>query len=237
MGENKGIISKVSIIMPVYNEKKTFLEVYNKVKNAKVLGLEKEIVIVDDGSTDGTKDLIQITKKTKIFLHEKNKGKGAAIKTGIKEATGDIILIQDADLEYNPNEYEKLLKPIVEHRAEVVYGCRFFYKNIFDKNMYYSHYLGNIILSWITSVLYGKKIKDMETCYKVMKKDVLKNINLKSNKFDIEPEITAKILRKKIPILEVPITFNPRSFNEGKKINWLDGLVALWTLIRYKFMD
>jgi dolichol-phosphate mannosyltransferase len=235
--EKKSPFQKISIIIPVYNEEKTLLKILEKVKKAAVRDLEKEIIIVNDGSTDGTNAIVKQIVEVKICYHNQNKGKGAAIQTGITHATGDIILIQDADLEYNPEDYQKLIDPILNEEEEVVYGCRFFYKDVFDKNMYYSHYLGNRILSWTTSILYGEEIKDMETCYKVMKQNIIKDMNLKSKGFAIEPEITAKILKKGIHIHEVPISFSPRGFDEGKKINWKDGIVALWTLMKYKMMD
>jgi len=235
--ENKWQYNTVSIIIPVYNEKNTILNIIEKVKKASVCGLKKEIVVVDDGSRDGTVKMLKKEYNIKVFFHDQNKGKGYALQTGFKNATGDILLVQDADLEYNPNEYEKLLKPIVDGESEGVYGCRFFYKEVFDKNMYYSHYLGNVLLSWITSFLYRQKIRDMETCYKLMKKEVLNDIKLNSNHFDIEPEITAKILKKGINIHEIPVSFNPRGFHEGKKINWRDGIVALWALIKYRFVN
>ncbi|MEK6921204.1 MAG: glycosyltransferase family 2 protein, partial [Nanoarchaeota archaeon] len=208
-----------------------------KVKEANVAKLKKEIIIVDDGSTDGTKEILRKVNDAKVFFHEGNKGKGAAIRTGLQHATGDIVLIQDADLEYNPAEYQKLLEPIILGKADAVYGSRFTNGKVFNKNMYYSHCLGNIVLTSMTNLLYSSNLEDMETCYKVVKKDVLQGIELKSVRFEIEPELTAKILKKGVAIHEVPITFLPRGFHEGKKINWKDGVVALWTLIKYKFSD
>jgi glycosyltransferase involved in cell wall biosynthesis len=235
--EKKSTFQKVSIIIPVYNEEKTLRTVLEAVKKAEVCGLEKEIIIIDDGSTDQTKEIVNNVTDAKVFSHQKNQGKGAAIQTGIRHATGEIILIQDADLEYDPNEYQKLLNPILKDGKCVVFGSRLFDQKINGKGMYYSHYLGNILLSWMTSMLYGAKIKDMETCYKVMRTDTIKGIELKSKDFAIEPEITAKILKTGILIHEVPISFSPRSFDEGKKINWTDGVIALWTLLKYRIMD
>ncbi|MBI4452010.1 glycosyltransferase family 2 protein [Candidatus Woesearchaeota archaeon] len=230
---------KLSIIMPVYNEKATILKIIGKVKKAKTLNFAKEIIVVDDFSKDGTRDILKKLKdkSIKIVYHEKNKGKGSAIRTGLKQATGDIILIQDADLEYDPNDYEKLLKPIVENKTKVVYGSRF---EMITKNlskMYKLHYAGNLFLTLLTNMLYGVKITDMETCYKAFRKEVLNGINLKAARFDFEPEITAKILKKGYKIHEVPINFYGRKFAEGKKITWVDGIKAVYYLVKYRFVD
>jgi len=229
---------KLSIIIPAYNEEKTILEVIEKVKKANI-NLTKEIIVVDDFSTDNTRNILKkiSDKSIRIFYHIKNIGKGAAIRTGLKKSTGDIILIQDADLEYNPSEYKNLLKHIIENKAKVVYGSRVeaIRKNI--KNMYKIHYIGNLFLTLITNLLYGAKITDMETGYKVFRKDVIEGINLKSKRFDFEPEITAKILKKGYQIYEVPISFVGRKFKEGKKITWRDGVIAVYYLIKYRFWD
>ena len=229
---------KLTVIIAVYNEEKSILEVINKVKNVKLNGIEKEIIIVDDFSTDDTRKILEeLNGDLKIFFHQKNQGKGAAIRTALKHATGDIILIQDADYEYNPTEYEKLLKPIIENETKVVYGSRL---NAIKKNlqkMYKLHYLGNLFLTIMTNILYGAKITDMETGYKVFRKEVIENINLKAKRFDFEPEITAKILKKGYKITEVPINFIGRNFDEGKKITWKDGIKALFYLIKYRFTD
>lgn len=235
MTENKRIRC-VSIIIPVYNEKETILKVLENVIKAEAGFLKKEIIIVDDGSTDGSRELLRnINADVKVFFHLKNKGKGAAIRTGLQHATGDIVLIQDADLEYNPNNYNTLLHPIQEGTASVVYGYRFQFRRTFDKNMYYTHCIGNIILTLMTNILYNANLNDMETGYKVMKRDILHDIELKADGFDIEPEITAKILKKGIKIYQVPIEFKPRSFDAGKKITWKDGIIAAGVLIRCKF--
>lgn len=230
---------KLSIIIPVYNEEKTILKVINKVKKVKLKKVVKEIVVIDDFSTDNTrKKLLKLKDKNiRIFFHKKNRGKGVAIRTGLKHITGDIIIIQDGDLEYNPEEYGKLLKPIIENKTKVVYGSRLeaIRKNL--KNMYKLHYFGNVVLTLITNILYGIKITDMETCYKVFKKEILRNMKLKAKRFDFEPEITAKILKKGYKIVEVPINFVGRSFKEGKKITWKDGIKALFYLIKYRFVD
>ena len=230
---------KLSIIMPVYNEEKTILKVISRVKNARLWNIKKEIIVVDDFSRDGTRKLLERLqdRRLKVFFHEKNRGKGAAIRTALKHATGDIMLIQDADLEYNPKEYRKLLKPIINGKAKVVYGSRLasIRKNL--KKMYKLHYFGNLFLTVITSALYGAEITDMETGYKVFKREVIKNMSLKAKRFDFEPEITAKILKKGYKITEVPIDFMGRKFSEGKKITWKDGVKALLYLIKYRFTD
>lgn len=230
---------KLSVIMPVYNEEKTIKDIVNKVKKIKINDIVKEIIIVDDYSTDTTKHILKNLKgnSTKVFYHKKNMGKGAAIKTGFKNSTGDIIIIQDADLEYNPDEYERLLKPIMENKTKVVYGSRLNAIRKDIKNMYKLHYIGNMFLTLITNLLYGAKISDMETGYKVFRREVIKNINLRANRFDFEPEITAKIIKKGYKIYEVPISFSGRKFEEGKKITWIDGIKAAYYLIKYRFAD
>ena len=232
---------KLSVVMPVYNEVKTIRKILNRVME---VSIEKEIIIVDDGSTDGTRETLKTdtrcqmlyTSKNeiKIIYHEKNKGKGAAIRTGLKEATGDVVIIQDADLEYDPQDYQFLIRPILEGRADVVYGSRFLkLKHI---TLVY-HYLANKILNFLTNLLYGVRLSDMETCYKMFKANVIKGINFKSNQFNFEPEITAKILKRGYKIYEVPISYESRDYSEGKKIGWRDGVVAFWTLIKYRIFD
>ena len=226
---------KLSIIIPAYNERSTIKEIIKKVKEVK-LPIEKEIIVVDDGSTDGTTEIIKEMEKEidKVVYHGKNRGKGAAIRSGIKVATGELILIQDADLEYDPEDYEKLLRPILKGKAQVVYGSRFTGER---KNMFFTHWIGNRFLTLITNILYGTTLSDMETCYKLFKREVIKDIKIKSDRFNFEPEITAKILKKKIRIYEVPISYSGREYSEGKKISWKDGIIALWTLIKYRFVD
>lgn len=224
---------KLSIIIPVFNEVSTIKQIISRVEKVE-LPLEKEIILVDDCSTDGTREVLRQLNKYKIFFHDKNSGKGSAVRTGLKSATGDIILIQDADLEYDPEEYGSLLSPILEKKASVVYGSRHIGKN---KVKYPLYYVGNLALSLVTSLLYLRRITDMETGYKVFKKDVLNGINLRAKRFDFEPEITAKILKKGYRVLEIPITYACRDFKEGKKISWKDGLMALWFLLKYRFVD
>lgn len=225
---------KLSIIMPVYNEEKTIMKILRRVLD---LNLDKEIVIVDDCSKDNTKNILKAIsdKNVKMFFHEKNQGKGAAIITGLKYATGDAIVIQDADLEYDPNEFYKMLDIIKEGEYSVVYGSRMLgTRTGFNIK---SHYIGNKVLSLVTRMLYFKKITDMETCYKMFKKDVIKDIKLKSKRFDFEPEITAKIIKNGHKIKEVPISYNCRTFEEGKKIRWKDGMKAVYYLFKYRFFN
>lgn len=232
-------MEKLSIIIPAYNEQDTIEEVLRHVKAAKVSGVKKEIIIVDDASTDSTPSILRSLKGKdfKVITHRKNAGKGAAVRTGFKSSTGDIFLIQDADLEYSPSDYPALIAPILEGKTQVVFGSRIesIKRNLRD--MYLLHYLGNRLLSLATSVLYGSWVSDMETCYKVFRREVVEGMPLHSRRFDIEPELTAKILKRGYRIFEVPINFKGRTFMEGKKITWRDGIVALMTLLRYRFRD
>lgn len=228
------MFKKISIIVPVYNEEKTLRQILEKLKATDFSPLEKEIIIVNDASSDGTAAILAELVKTenyKIITHEKNAGKGAAIRTGFKSATGDLVTIQDADLEYDPAELAKLTKPILDGQADVVYGSRMLGSHK-TNNFYY--YLGNKFLSLATNILYNTSLTDMETCYKVIKTDIVKNINIVSNRFDFEPEITAKILRGGHRIFEMPISYCGRNFKEGKKITWRDGIKALWVLVKYR---
>ncbi len=228
---------KISIIIPVYNEKLTLPLLLDKIKAVDLssLQLEKEIVLVDDGSFDGTRDyLATLPKEYKVILHDKNYGKGHAIRTGIKEVTGDMVLIQDADLEYDPNEYIKLVEPIVKQETEVVYGSR----NLkINKRYKWSYYWGGRFLSYLANFLYGTNITDEATCYKLFKTEIIKKIPLKCEKFEFCPEVTAKVAKRGCKIIEVPISYNPRSADEGKKIRLSDGISAIWTLIKYRFID
>lgn len=236
---------KISILIPAYNEENTISEILKRVDEVDLKNLEKEIVIVDDGSKDNTlkltKEFSKEKKYVKVIPHVKNKGKGGAIVTAIKNASGDIMIIQDADLEYNPQDIPRLIDPIVKKKYRVVYGTRLRTKPvIFGKNKtpLIVHFFGNKFLSFLTSVLYGAKITDMETCYKAFERNVLKGIRLKSRSFDLEPEITAKILKKKIKIYEIDIKTQPRGYGDGKKLHTIrDGTIALWTLLKYRFTN
>jgi glycosyltransferase involved in cell wall biosynthesis len=228
----------ISILIPVYNEAKTILEIIRRVQAVETAKEILEILVIDDGSTDGTREVLEdIDGKgnVRVILHEHNQGKGAAVRTGFREAVGDLILIQDADLEYDPRDYEMLLKPIREDIADVVYGSRFLggpRRPILFWNM-----VANKILTLITNVLYNNILTDMETGYKVFRREIIQSIPLHANRFDIEPEVTAKLLKRKVRIFEVPITFNPRDYADGKKIKAKDAFQAVWTLFKYRFVD
>ena len=227
--------SKLSVIVPVYDERNTVVEIVRRMR-AVDLPVDLEIVIVDDGSTDGTRDVLrQLADSTvRVVLHEHNKGKGAAIRTGLEKVTGDLVLIQDADLEYDPEDWPKLLNPVLRGKAQVVYGSRFTGER---RNMLFLHWVGNRFLSLVTNVLYNTTLSDMETCYKLFDRTVLEGITINASRFEFEPEITAKLLRRGIRIYEVPISYTGREFEEGKKITWRDGFIALWTLVKYRFTD
>lgn len=233
-------MKKLSILIPVYNEEKTLVQVLEMVSQADSAGLEKELIVVDDGSKDGTRDIMASLDaakySAKIYYHDKNQGKGAALRTAQGYATGDVIIIQDADLEYSPNEYAELLKPILENKADVVYGSRLSGGKP-TRAFKFTHYMGNKFLSFLTNLLYDCTLTDMETCYKVFKADVFKKVVIKSNRFEFEPEITAKILKQKVRIIELPISYFGRDYSEGKKITWKDGFGAIWALLKYRFSD
>lgn len=226
---------KLSVIIPCYNERPTVATVIERVR---AVGLAHEIIVVDDGSTDGSREVLaQIDPRDdlKIILHDHNQGKGAAVRTGFKAATGDVLLIQDADLEYDPREYPILLRPIEEGISKVVYGSRFLGGP--RKAMFFWNMVANRTLTFVTNILYNAILSDMETCYKVFRAEVVREIPLRSRRFDFEPEITAKVLKRGYRIYEVPISYNGREWEEGKKITWKDGVIALWTLILYRFTD
>lgn len=224
----------VSIIIPVFNEKNTILKLLKLVENQQIKGWKKEIIIVDDGSTDGTQELLRKVKnKYNVILQRYNRGKGAALIEGFKHAKGEIILIQDADFEYTPNDYEQLISPFTHERVQVVYGSRFLGSHL---STMYLYTIGNKFVTFLTNILYNTNITDMETGYKAFRKSVLNSFTLQSNRFDFEPEFTAKVLKAGYQIYEVPISYFGRKFEEGKKLTWRDGIMAVWTLIKYKFV-
>ena len=237
---------KLSVVMPVYNEINTIAEIVRRVRsvhlnvpagygarNGSVVKFELELVIVDDESTDGTREVLRAMENdpgTIILLHEQNQGKGGAVRTGLHHATGDVLVIQDADLEYDPRDYLALLQPIIEGRSKVVYGSRF--RGGPTKTMFFWHMLGNRFLTLVTNVLYNTILSDMETGYKVFTRDVAEQLDLRASGWGFDPEITAQILKRGYRIYEVPISYTGREFEEGKKISWRDGLTVLWTLLR-----
>jgi len=227
---------QVSVVIPVYNEVSTIREIVARVQ---AVDLDKEIIIVDDGSTDGTRELLQeITlsqENIRVIYHDRNQGKGAALRTGFEGATGDIVIVQDADLEYDPREYPILLEPILDGRADVVYGSRFLGGP--HRVLFFWHYLGNKFLTLLSNAVTNLNLTDMETCYKVFKREVLAGMNLKSNRFGFEPEFTVKIAKKGFRIYEVPISYSGRTYAEGKKIGWKDGVKAIFAIIWFRFFD
>ncbi len=232
--QNISTTQQVSVIIPVFNEVHTILEVVRRVQSQQNV---TEIIIVDDCSTDGTRDLLRDTvfpPNVTIFYHSKNMGKGAGIRTGVQAATKDIIIIQDADLEYNPSDFPTVLRPILDGVADVVYGSRFLG---IHRSFMLHHYLGNRFLSMMTNVLYNNMLTDMETGYKAFRAPIIKSVTIRSNRFDFEPEITAKVLKRGYRIYEVPIYYAGRDYAEGKKITWRDGFAAIWALVRFRFTD
>lgn len=225
----------LSVIMPVYNEKDTITKIIEKVVALDIL---KELIIVDDGSTDGTREILKdyhMGDKIKVFFHDKNMGKGAAIRTASHKIRGEIVVIQDGDLEYEPKEFYELIKPITDDMADVVYGSRLWGGKPQRVHMFW-HLMGNRFLTLITDILYNTTLTDIETCYKMLKTSVFKQINITSNGFSIEPEITAKVLKMKLRVYEMPISYYGRSYEEGKKITWRHGFFAIWTLVKFRFI-
>jgi glycosyltransferase involved in cell wall biosynthesis len=236
MSRIRGVLTnpKLSVVMPVYNEQDTVEEMIRRVLQ---VPLQIELIVVDDGSKDRTREILGGLARElnfKLFLQPSNRGKGAALRRGFHEVTGDLVVIQDADLEYSPEEYPQLIQLICEGRADVVYGSRFLGRH---RVFLFTHYAGNRLLTLITNVLYNTMLTDMETCYKVMRAEVLRSFTLESNGFGIEPELTAKIFKRHYRVYEVPITYDGRGYEEGKKIGWRDGVVALWVLLKYRFTE
>ncbi|HUG52054.1 MAG TPA: glycosyltransferase family 2 protein [Vicinamibacteria bacterium] len=224
----------LSVVMPIYNEKGTVEEIIERVL---AVPLRIELIAVDDASTDGSRDVVASLAARRGFkhlLHERNRGKGAAVRRGIAEAAGDVIVVQDADLEYSPEEYPELLDLIVKGKADAVFRSRFIGRH---RCFLFTHYLANLFLNLVTNVLYNTTMTDMETCFKAVRADLLKTIPLRSERFGIEPEITAKLFKRGARVYEVPITYEGRDYSEGKKITWRDGFPALWTLVKYRFVD
>jgi len=224
----------LSVVMPAYNERDTIEEIIRRVL---AVPLRIELVVVDDASTDGTRDILQALAPAlsfKLLLQPQNRGKGAALRRGFAEVSGDIVVIQDADLEYSPEEYPELIELICSGRADVVYGSRFIGRH---RVFLFTHYLGNRLLTGLTNMLYNTMLTDMETCFKAMRIEVLRSMTLQSERFGIEPEVTAKIFKRGYRVYEVPITYDGRGYEEGKKITWKDGFVAVWTLLKYRFTE
>ncbi len=224
----------LSVVMPVYNERNTLEEIVGRVL---AVPLRIELVAVDDASTDGSREILERLSREhgfRVYRQERNQGKGAAVRRGIAEATGDIIVVQDADLEYSPEEFPELIELIVKGKADAVFGSRFIGRH---RCFLFTHYLANLFLNLVTNVLYNTTMTDMETCFKAVRSELLKSLDLRSDRFGIEPEITAKLFKRGARVYEVPITYEGRDYSEGKKITWKDGFPALWTLIKYRFTD
>ncbi len=236
MSRLRGVLTNplLSVVMPAFNEKDTIEEIIRRVL---AVNLRTQLIVVDDCSTDGTRDILQRLQAElgfTLLLQPVNMGKGSALRRGFTAVEGDLVVIQDADLEYSPEEFPDLIELICQGRADVVYGSRFLGRH---RVFLFTHYAGNLLLTFLTNVLYNTMLSDMETCYKVMRTEVLRSMQLNSNGFGIEPELTAKIFKRGYRVYEVPITYDGRGYDEGKKINWRDGVVALWVLLRYRFSE
>ncbi|PIR88901.1 MAG: glycosyl transferase [Candidatus Harrisonbacteria bacterium CG10_big_fil_rev_8_21_14_0_10_40_38] len=230
---------KLSIIIPAYNEESTIEELLNIVKKINIGDIEKEIIVVDDGSKDRTREILKNTEGIKYIFHEKNQGKGGAIKTGFKNATGDILLIQDADLEYDPTDYKAMIEPIIQKRSEVVLGVRIAPEHDARKrkSLYWLSWFGNHIITWTTNILYLNNAGEYEGCYKTFTRKAINDVEIKTNDFDFDNELVCKLIKKGYKTVDVPIKYYPRSYAEGKKINWRHGVKILKTIIKYRFID
>jgi glycosyltransferase involved in cell wall biosynthesis len=225
---------KITVVIPVFNERETIAEILSRVRRV-LDGRESEIVVVDDGSTDGTREALREIDGIRLIEHERNQGKGAALRTGFTAAAGDVVIVQDADLEYDPREYPRLLEPIEDGRADVVFGSRFLGGP--HRVLFFWHYLANKTLTWLSNIFTNLNLSDMETGYKVFRRAILAKIHIRSDRFNFEPEITAKVAKLRCRVYEVPISYSGRTYDEGKKIGARDGLSALWAIIKYRFID
>jgi glycosyltransferase involved in cell wall biosynthesis len=225
---------KISVVIPVFNERETIAEILSRVHRV-LDGRDSELVVVDDGSTDGTREALRSIAGIRLIEHERNQGKGAALRTGFASVTGDVVIVQDADLEYDPRDYAKLLEPIEDGRADVVFGSRFLGGP--HRVLLFWHYMANKLLTWMSNVFNNLNLSDMETGYKVFRRSVLDKIHIRSDRFNFEPEITAKVAKTRCRIYEVPISYSGRTYDEGKKIGARDGLAALWAIIKFRFVD
>jgi glycosyltransferase involved in cell wall biosynthesis len=225
---------KISVVIPVFNERETISEILSRVRRA-LDGKDSELVVVDDGSTDGTREALRSIAGIRLIEHAQNQGKGAALRTGFAAASGDVVIVQDADLEYDPRDYPKLLEPIEDGRADVVFGSRFLGGP--HRVLFFWHYLANKLLTWLSNMFTNLNLSDMETGYKVFRRSVLERISVRSDRFNFEPEITAKVAKIRCRVYEVPISYSGRTYDEGKKIGWRDGVSALWSIIKFRFVD
>jgi glycosyltransferase involved in cell wall biosynthesis len=225
---------RISVVVPVFNERETILEVVARVRRA-LADRELELIVVDDGSTDGTREALRAAADIRLIEHAHNQGKGAALRSGFAAASGDVVIVQDADLEYDPRDYPRLLEPIEDGRADVVFGSRFLGGP--HRVLFFWHYLANKLLTWISNAFTNLNLSDMETGYKVFRRSVLSRIHLRSDRFNFEPEITAKVAKTRCRVYEVPISYSGRTYDEGKKIGARDGLAALWAIIKFRFVD